>query len=167
MNAIIPKRERKAAPLHCYLQPMPGVLADPVVVKELAILYPEVRLVWNDSYQRWQLIERLRNGTWDSIVLLRGKDGGYRAPTMANTVGFLASIDCARTLRTKWEKERFLLGLDESWKGQFKDAERDARERIEEGSNRIWHAAGKIKTFRMQPTWHSRLRSKRRSRRSG
>lgn len=145
------------------LSPPPGIVANKVVEKALARSYPEVRMVWDGGVKRWRLIEKLRDGTYDSIALVTGPSGEFVQPTIANTVGFLATVDSARILQSEYAKRAFLDRLDGTFNTDGGESEWRAHDRIEEGSRRLERELGsKI----MVVPWQSAPTSRRRSRRS-
>lgn len=81
------------------------------VVEALRRRFPQVGLLWATDVKRWALVQFRKGRPPHLISVLRGRDGRYLAPTVANTVNYLWAIHPSRY--TGWAGVRFLDQLDQ------------------------------------------------------
>lgn len=108
---------------------IPGCHVPRFILRVLKRIYPEVRIVWNYHYQRWQLVEIDKFGRMSDIALIHN-NGKYATPTMENTVGFLQQVDSLQHMATKWDLDRFLERLDSERENARSAASTRAVERV-------------------------------------
>jgi hypothetical protein len=112
------------------------------VVERLARLYPQVRLVWNGHVNRWQLVQRCYDRSWEHLCFLVGPRGEPLPPDYHNVIRRLQAGDLRR-LENEYELARWLGAIDEHNDALGASDEPLAADRIKEGTDALWRAFGK------------------------
>ncbi len=123
----------------------PGKQFPEYLAKRCLRQHPNVRFVWNLSMDCWQIIVRdTDTGQWAHLRFMLEGTKPVR-PTLANTLIFLNSVDAIHA-RSRAGFEAYMRKLDEE--PEEKDDPNDVAMR-EEGSDRMWHAMGKRRTYKL------------------
>lgn len=106
----------------------------------LKLRHPTLRLMWAHKQKRWAICE-VDKGDYRLLCLVAGPGGRYEEPG----VGTIQTLDRMhpRNLRTKWQIERFLKGLDTDAEKMQYDIQKRARERAAEGSKDLFNVLNK------------------------
>lgn len=117
---------------------LPGFRPPRGLVVLLRRTHPRVRLVWHCVRNCWAIIEHGRDNRWSEVLFLRRGE----QPNRKNTLDALNEVDTVR-IGGKNAVMRWLEGLDTT--GVDKEQEQRGRDRISEGSEKMYHAlSGKV-----------------------
>lgn len=108
------------------------------IVRALQKQHPTVRLWWATDVQRWALVQIIPGQRPWLISVLRGRNGEYVAPTMANTLHMLRRGHWANF--EGWAGRRALDEMDEQWENASGQVDRDQEGLRREMANEMFNA---------------------------
>lgn len=117
---------------------LPGHRPPAGLVALLRRTHPRVRLVWHCLRRCWAIVEHGRDNRWSEVLFLRRDE----RPNRKNTLDALNEVDTVR-IGGASDVLRWVEQLDAT--RTDREAEQRGRDRISEGSEKMYHAlSGKV-----------------------